>query len=121
MKFRYYFAKVFESTDNHELNSLRSHYYRSSKQQVIDACIETLKEMKARIENVEKERGEIMFDAAAFSGTVTVVDVSYIEISADMCVLTYNILPTAKGKKIIEDFYSRLDKKLTLKRIGSNR
>ena len=40
------------------------------------------------------------------------------EIALDLSVITYNFLPTAKGKKVIEKFYELTDKLIPLKGIG---
>ena len=118
MTFKDYFSKTFETSDNHHIDTLRTHYYRVRKDEAYDACLEVLKEMKAVIKSNDMERGEIITDASDFSGTVSVTSTSYTEIAVDFMVLTFNFLPTAKGKKIIEKFYSILDKKLPLKGIG---
>ena len=41
------------------------------------------------------------------------------EIAIDFQVMTFNILPGAKGKKVIERLYSELDKELELKKMMS--
>ncbi|MFA6662181.1 MAG: hypothetical protein WCS56_04030 [Bacilli bacterium] len=112
MKFRDYFSKTFESSDNHYILSLQTHYYRSGYEKIIDAVLNVLKEMQAKEDNVDRDRGEIIVDAANFSGTITVLQSYTLGNSVDIAVLTYNFLPTGKGKKIIEEFYSRLDKHL---------
>ena len=118
MTFKDYFSKTFETRDDHHIPSLKTHYYRVRKEEVIDAVLKTLKEMKAIIRSNDSERGEIIVDSSVFSGTVTITATSFTEIAVDIQVMTYNFLPTAKGKKVIENFYSILDKKVPLKGIG---
>lgn len=118
MDFKDYFSKSFETRDAHHIQSLKTHYYRCRKEEVIDAVKVVLKEMQAIIRSVEIDRGELVVDASIFSGTVIVTALSFTEVAVDMQVITYNFLPTAKGKKVIEEFYSRLDKLIPLKGIG---
>lgn len=118
MNFKDYFSKTFETSDNHRISSLRTHYYYATKEEAMDNVVLVLKEMGSINKSIGEERGEIIVDARDFSCTATVTLTSFRVCAVDMNVLTYNFLPTAKGKKIIEDFYDRLDKKLRLKGIG---
>lgn len=115
MKISYYFSKEFGTSDNHDLETLRTHYYRARKEQAIEAVSNILKEDKAKIKSVDEERGEIIFDHMDYSGTATITATAFTEMAVDFNVMTYNILPTAKGKKVIEKLYKELDKKLDLK------
>ena len=121
MTFKDYFSKTFETSDNHHIDSLRTHYYRVRKEDAFDAVLSVLKEMKSVIKSSDSERGEIIVDASDFSGTVSITATSYTEIAVDIIVMTYNVLPSAKGKKIIEKFYDLLDKKIPLKGIALHR
>lgn len=118
MTFKDYFSKNFETSDNHHIESLRTHYYRVRKEEAFNASLEVLKKMKAVIKSSDEERGEIICDASDFSGTVSVTATSYSEVAVDINVLTYNFFPSAKGKKIIEEIYSQLDKKIPLKGVS---
>lgn len=118
MKFKYYFAKDFQTSDNHEIESLRTHYYRGKKEDVIKAIEDMAKEFKFKVKSIDEERGEVIFDHMDYSGTATVTAISYTEMGVDFAILTYNILPTAPGKKHIEKFYAYLDKNLDYKGVG---
>ena len=118
MKIKYYFAKDFQTSDNHDLDTLRTHYYRARKEETIEAVQEMAKEFKCKIKYVDEERGEIIFDHLDYNACATVTATSYTEKAIDFNLLTYNVLPTALGKKVIEKFYKYLDKKLQLKGIG---
>ena len=74
-----------------------------------------LKNDKAKVRSIDEDRGEIIFDHMDYSGTATVTATSFSEMAIDFNVLTYNVLPTAKGKKIIENIYKLIDKKLDFK------
>lgn len=121
MTFKDYFSKTFETSDNHHIDTLRTHYYRVRKEDAYDATLSVLKEMKSVIKSSDPERGEIIVDASDFSGTVSITATSFTEIAVDIIVMTFNFLPSAKGKKIIEKFYELLDKKIPLKGIALHR
>ena len=118
MNFKDYFSKNFETDDRHRIPSLRTHYYLATKEEAMTAISEVLKEMKSINKSFDSDYGEIVVDASDFSGTVTIVNLSFRVCAVDIQVMTYNFLPTAKGKKVIEKFYSKLDSKLRLKSIG---
>ena len=40
MKIKYYFSKDFQTEDKHEIESLRTHYYRNRKEDVIEKVTE---------------------------------------------------------------------------------
>lgn len=115
MKIKYYFSKEFATSDNHEIETLRTHYYRARKEQAMEVVCDILKNDKAKVRSIDEERGEIIFDHMDYSGTATVTATSFSEMAIDFNVLTYNVLPTAKGKKVIENIYKLIDKKLDLK------
>ena len=118
MKFRDYFSKEFGTSDRHEYDTLRTHYYRGRVEEVNEKVCEVLKRDNCIIKGVDLERHEINFDNAEYSGVATLSVVSFTEIAVDFQVMTFNILPGAKGKKVIEKLYSELDKELELKKIG---
>ena len=121
MKFKYYFAKDFQTSDKHEIETLRTHYYRNRKEDVIDVVVEMAKSLKAKVKSVDEERGEIIFDHIDYNACATITAVSFYEIAVDFNVFTYNILPNAFGKKVIEKFYKQIDAKLEVKGIGLHR
>ena len=48
MKIKYYFQKDFQTSDKHELESLRTHYYRNRKDDVMDRVQEMAKALKVK-------------------------------------------------------------------------
>ena len=118
MTFKDYFSKTFETSDNHHIQTLKTHYYRCRKEDVVDAAIQVINKMGAIITDQNLDRGEIIVDASDFSGTITITATSFTEIALDISVITYNFLPTAKGKKVIEKFYELTDKVIPLKGVG---
>lgn len=118
MRIKYYFAKDFESSDTHEIESLRTHYYRSRKEDAIENVKKMAALFKAKVKSVDIERGEIVFDSLDFQASAFITATSYTEMAIDFIVSTYNVLPTAKGKRVIEAFYVYLDKNMDFKGIS---
>lgn len=118
MKFKDYFTNDFETSDNHYLNSLRTHYYRCNKDMAFSKLHDMINELKAKVKYEDKERGEIIFENRDFAVTATIVSPTYSETAIDLKVTTFKILPLGKGKKYIEEFYKKLDNKLPFKGLG---
>lgn len=118
MRFRDYFSNDFETSENHNINSLRSHYYRCNKDKAFEGLRQVVGDLKAVIKYEDRERGELIFENRNFAVTVTVVNPSYIETSIDFKITTFRMLPLGKGKKYIEDMYKCLDSILPFKGIG---
>ena len=118
MELKDYFSKSFETCDNHRIPELRTHYYQAQYDNTLKAIAIVLKDMGAVIKSVDEKHKEIFTDASDFTGTITISMASFSVSAVDIHVMTYNILPTAKGKKIITRFYELLDTKLSLKQIG---
>jgi hypothetical protein len=115
MRFKDYFSNDFETSDNHYLNTLRTHYYRCTKDTAFMKMHEIIKEMRANVKYEDKVRGEIIFEVPSFMATATIVSPTYSETAVDLKVTTFSLLPLGKGKKIIEDLYKKLDNKLPFK------
>lgn len=118
MKIKYYFAKDFQTSDSHELESLRTRYYQCRKEEAIEVVINMAKEFKCKVKSVDEERGEIIFDHMDYNACATITSTSYFEQAIDFNMLAHNILPTAFGKKVIEKFYKHIDSKLKYKGSG---
>ncbi len=116
MKLRYYFQKNFETRDHHELEQLRTRYYSCRKEEAMDAVQEVARDLKCKIQYVDNQRFEVGFENSSFYCTATISSTSFRETGVDFNILTYNILPTGKGIKVIVDVYKRLGKKIEEKR-----
>lgn len=119
MKLRDYFSKSFGTSDRNEIDTLRTHYYHGRIEAVTEVLCNVLKSNKALVRSNDIERHELTFDASDYQGSAILTAVSFTEIAVDFQVLTFNILPTAKGKKVIEKLYACLDKELELKKVGN--
>ena len=119
MRLKDYFNKNFYTKDRHEIDGLRTHYYHGRVEQVTEGVCDVLKQDGCIIRAVDTDRHEISFDNKDYQGTVVLTATSFTEIACDINVLTFNILPTAKGVKVIERLYNMLDKRLELKKVGA--
>ena len=61
---------------------------------------------------------EIYFETSDYSCICKVTATSPVETAVDFKVTTYNLFGFGKGKKVIEELYKLLDKKLTFKGVG---
>ena len=118
MKFRDYISNDFETSESHYLKTLRSRYYRCHKDKAFEGLRQVVSDLKAIVKYEDKVRGEIIFENRNFSATATVVSPTYSETAIDFKVTTFRILPLGKGKKLIEDFYKRLDNVLPYKGVS---
>jgi hypothetical protein len=118
MKYRDYFSNDFETAENHYLPSLRTRYYRCHNEQAMAAVKKLSQEFKAVLKNVDNERHEIIFENSRVAVTATITSPTYSETAVDFKVTTYSLLPRGKGKKYIEDLYTRLDKLIPFKDVA---
>ncbi len=89
MRFKDYFSNDFETSDNHYLNTLRTHYYRCTKDTAFMKMHEIIKEMRANVKYEDKVRGEIIFEVPSFMATATIVSPTYSETAVDLKVTTF--------------------------------
>ncbi len=115
MKFRDYFANEFETSENHYIPTLRSHYYSVRNEQAMEALKSLAKKRNAIIKYVDNERHEMIFEASNYAVTATFTSISYTVTAVDFLVVTEAIFPFGKGKKIIEQLYEELNQILPFK------
>ncbi|MDD3191476.1 MAG: hypothetical protein PHP41_01845 [Bacilli bacterium] len=118
MRFRDYFSNDFETSEMHEIPSLRSRYYRCKKEEAMEAVKKVAVQMKTIVRYIDNERFEIIFESPVFSATATIISTHFTETAVDFKVTTYSLLPLLKGKKIIEELYRHLDKLIPFKDVG---
>ena len=118
MRLKDYFNKNFQTSDRNAIDTLRTHYYYGRMEQVTEGVCSVLKKDGCVIRYLDLERHEISFDHREYQGVATLCASSFTEIACDFNILTFNILPTAKGKKVIERLYEKLDNELQLKKVG---
>lgn len=118
MRFKDYFVKDFETNDDHFYPELRTHYYRCKGDDAIDAVHHLINDEKGKIIDENEMYQEIYFETSGYSCICKVTVTSPVETAVDFKVTTYNIFGFGKGKKVIEELYKKLDKKLTFKGVG---
>ena len=118
MRFKDYFVKDFETHDDHYYPELKTHYYRCKADDALVAVHSLIEEVKGKIIDENEMYQEIYFETAGYSCICKVTVTSPVETAVDFKVTTYNIFGFGKGKKVIEELYKKLDKKLTFKGVG---
>lgn len=118
MRFKDYFSKDFESSDNSFYESLRTRYYRAKYEDAKKKVLEIISEEKGKVLDENEDYREILFETSGYSCTVCFVPTTPVEIAIDFKVTTFNFLGMGKGKKIIEELYKKVDARLPLKGIA---
>lgn len=100
---------------------LLTHYYRNDYNTVKNCVLEVAKQMNYHVETIDDRYKEIFLQGAKSHIIVTLVNITYYETALDMTVYTYWSLTKKKALKIVEDFYTRCDRKLNFKGKGLTR
>lgn len=118
MRFRDYISNDFETREDHDLQWLKSRYYRCRNDVAMDAVKKLVSDEKAILRSFDKDRHEIIFETSKYSVTATVISPSISETAIDFKIITFSILPMGKGAKLIERFYRKLDNIIPYKGVG---
>ncbi|MEH7841015.1 cytosolic protein [Bacillus safensis] len=117
-KFQRFMSNHTETSDEHPVSELKSHYYKSTNAQVFQA-VETIlsRSDSYQVTSVSAERGEISANIRlpkkAFL-VATVISIRPFETAVDFNVTTETALPTDFGysQKTVLSLYDELDKQL---------
>ncbi|WP_025092253.1 hypothetical protein [Bacillus safensis] len=117
-KFKRFMSNHTETSDEHPVSELKSHYYKSTNAQVFQA-VETIlsRSDSYQVTSVSAERGEISANIRlpkkAFL-VATVISIRPVETAVDFNVTTETALPTDFGysQKTVLSLYDELDKQL---------
>ncbi|APJ12086.1 cytosolic protein [Bacillus safensis] len=117
-KFKRFMSNHTETSDEHPVSELKSHYYKSTNAQVFQA-VETIlsRSDSYQVTSVSAERGEISANIRlpkkAFL-VATVISIRPFETAVDFNVTTETALPTDFGysQKTVLSLYDELDKQL---------
>lgn len=117
-KFKRFMSNHTETSDEHPVSELKSHYYKSTNAQVFQA-VETIlsRSDSYQVTSVSAERGEISANIRlpkkAFR-VATVISIRPFETAVDFNVTTETALPTDFGysQKTVLSLYDELDKQL---------
>lgn len=117
-KFKRFMSNHTETSDEHPVSELKSHYYKSTNAQVFQA-VETIlsRSDSYQVTSVSAERGEISANIRlpkkAFL-VATVISIRPFETAVDFNLTTETALPTDFGysQKTVLSLYDELDKQL---------
>ncbi|MEV9502881.1 cytosolic protein [Bacillus safensis] len=117
-KFKRFMSNHTETSDEHPVSELKSHYYKSTNAQVFQAVEAILSRNDSyQVTSVSAERGEISANIRlpkkAFL-VATVISIRPFETAVDFNVTTETALPTDFGysQKTVLSLYDELDKQL---------
>lgn len=113
-----FFSNDFETKDNHENGLLRTHYYRARYDNVKETILRLAKEKGLSVRSVDDTHKEIYLQSNGYHLIIVLVNTTPAETAVDMKITTYQLIGMKKGIKIISEYYSQLDKKLTFKGVG---
>ncbi|MGX6443002.1 hypothetical protein ACWM35_07180 [Neobacillus sp. K501] len=121
------FSKQIETSDGQKDDSLKTHYYKATFNQLFQSVEELFRQdADCRITTVSKERGEIAVEinkpAPCFL-IVTVVSVRPLETAVDFTISSESFSLTGSYptlKKRIQSYYQRLNQIHTFIRAGKN-
>lgn len=115
MKFRDYFSNNFETSENHEIDSLKTRYYRGRNEKVKEVAYDLIRQEKGTITDDIPQFSELIFNTSTYSATLTIVSPRMSETAIDIKVTTYYTIAAGRGKKIIERLYKYFDDNLPFK------
>ncbi|MBD1380079.1 cytosolic protein [Metabacillus arenae] len=114
-----FFSTHTETSENHPISELRSHYYKVTNKKAIETVQEVLKRTEGfEVTSVSEERGEISVNVLKPKKAlliVTIISVRPLETAVDFSVSTDTPLPTDFGysRKLISTVYNKLDREMT--------
>lgn len=118
MKIKEYFSNNFETSEDHELESLRTRYYRARNEEVKEVAYNLIKQEKGSITDNIPQFSELIFNTSTFSATFTIVSPRISETAVDIKITTYYTIAAGRGKKIIERLYKYFDTQLPFKGVS---
>ncbi|MDD2258374.1 MAG: hypothetical protein PHU02_01230 [Bacilli bacterium] len=118
MKIKEYFSNNFETSEDHELESLRTRYYRARNEEVKEVAYDLIKQEKGSITDNIPQFSELIFNTSTYSATFTIVSPRISETAVDIKITTYYTIAAGRGKKIIERLYKYFDTQLPFKGVS---
>ncbi|MFD1737136.1 cytosolic protein [Bacillus salitolerans] len=113
---RHYLSSHCETSDKHESEMLRTHYYKSTNGKalkVLQSVIETIQGYK--ITSVSEEHGEISVEISAPKKgflVISVIQVRPMETAIDFSVTYEGFFGIGFCQKVVSTLYEKLDKEL---------
>ncbi|MFA5481800.1 MAG: hypothetical protein WC278_00315 [Bacilli bacterium] len=118
MKIKEYFSNNFETSEDHELESLRTRYYRARNEEVKEVAYDLIKQEKGSITDNIPQFSELIFNTSTYSAIFTIVSPRISETAVDIKITTYYTIAAGRGKKIIERLYKYFDTQLPFKGVS---
>lgn len=112
MGFSDFFSNDFETSNNHSNNRLKTRHYRGEYNKVKAAVIVACGVLNLEVQEVNEEYHEIRCDNRKQEMIIDIFSNSYFDQAVDVKVNTKYLLSCGRGIKLIEEFYSLLDKAL---------
>lgn len=112
------FSKDYETSDNHQIQSLKTHYYRARYEESKEALNKIIKNKNGIILDDNTSYQELLFETKDYSCTAKFTSITPYEIAIDFKITTFNFLGLGKGRKEIELLYKELDQLLQFKGVG---
>lgn len=110
-----------ETNKNPNKQMLITHYYACNYEKAKPAISSICQNLfDLQIINIDDHYHEMLFENKKLSLIITVNPVSAYEVSVDVKVKVYKLIGFNKPIKTLESFYSALNKRLILKRIGGS-
>jgi|GEM_PF-2163149 len=113
-KLRAFFNSHVETSDRNEDETLKTHYYKTSKDKLMEGIQSIISnERQFSLLDVSKERGEISVNVIKGKKgflVITVVNVRPFKTAVDISLTVERGMNLGYGQKMIRQFYQRLDK-----------
>lgn len=118
MSFTSYFIPTCETRELHADAQLRTHYYRNSFKQCLEALQEIQKTEDFEIRNVNEAHGEVYIISNGFDCILTMTQVTPVETGIDIKVNWFGVMGLGRPKKKALLLYKLFDKALKFKGVS---
>ena len=112
------FKNSFETNDTPSDQRLKCHYYGNDYLVCQNAVSSVMSGLGYKVMNVNEQYLEMLFESKFAQAIITFSKISLYETCIDIKMNTHYFLPLKKGINHIDEIYSLLDRRLTLKYKG---
>lgn len=110
-----YFLNNFETSNNPKDKRLCSRYYGNDYYATQNTISSVFNNAGFKLKYVDNNYHEMLFESKKAQVIVTLSEMSMYEIKVDIKINTSFIFPMKRGVKMIDQLFTMLDKRLTLK------